>query len=81
MLAAADKRIYLPMFGTYIKMTITKDCGNFNCSVVGFTESLNLSVASALVIQQLFYICPEARGNLCVKFNGSQVESTKLIIF
>jgi tRNA G18 (ribose-2'-O)-methylase SpoU len=47
MLAAADKRIYLPMFG--------------------FTESLNLSVASALVIQQLFYICPEARGNLSVE--------------
>jgi tRNA C32,U32 (ribose-2'-O)-methylase TrmJ len=30
----------------------------------GFTESFNLSVASALVIQSLFGACPEARGDL-----------------
>lgn len=30
----------------------------------GFSESLNLSVASALVLQKLFYLCPNARGNL-----------------
>jgi len=30
----------------------------------GFTESLNLSVATALIVQQLLHMCPEARGNL-----------------
>jgi len=30
----------------------------------GFTESLNLSVATALIIQQLLHFCPEAVGNL-----------------
>ena len=30
----------------------------------GFSESLNLSVASALVLQRIFYLCPKARGNL-----------------
>lgn len=30
----------------------------------GFTESYNLSVACALILQKLFEICPEARGNL-----------------
>lgn len=30
----------------------------------GFTESLNLSVASGLVLQHLFFLCPEARGDL-----------------
>lgn len=30
----------------------------------GFTESLNLSVATALVMQRLFDLCPDARGNL-----------------
>jgi len=30
----------------------------------GFSESLNLSVASALIIQRLFIICPEMRGDL-----------------
>jgi tRNA G18 (ribose-2'-O)-methylase SpoU len=43
-LAAADKKVYLPMYG--------------------FTESLNLSVAAALILQHIFYICPEARGDL-----------------
>eukprot|EP00051_Salpingoeca_urceolata_P023935 m.412765 g.412765 ORF g.412765 m.412765 type:complete len:284 (-) comp20171_c0_seq6:9411-10262(-) len=43
-LAAADRRVYLPMFG--------------------FTESFNLSVASALLLQRLFDWCPQARGNL-----------------
>lgn len=43
-LAAADRRVYLPLFG--------------------FTESLNLSVAAALVMQFLFSVCPEARGDL-----------------
>jgi len=33
-------------------------------STFGFTESLNLSIAAALVINKLFYICPEARGDL-----------------
>jgi len=28
----------------------------------GFADSLNLNVATGLVIQQLFFICPEARG-------------------
>ena len=44
MLAACDKRLFLPMFG--------------------FTESFNLSVACALMLQRLFYVCPEARGDL-----------------
>jgi SpoU rRNA Methylase family len=44
MLLAADRQIYLPMFG--------------------FTESFNLSVATALVLQRLFDLCPEARGDL-----------------
>mmetsp|Transcript_19147 Transcript_19147/g.21331 ORF Transcript_19147/g.21331 Transcript_19147/m.21331 type:complete len:390 (-) Transcript_19147:39-1208(-) len=44
MLNAADKRVYLPLYG--------------------FSESLNLSVAAALVLQKLFQLCPEARGNL-----------------
>jgi tRNA G18 (ribose-2'-O)-methylase SpoU len=44
MLAAADRRIYLPMYG--------------------FTESFNLSVATALVVSRLMDWCPEARGDL-----------------
>mmetsp|Transcript_17195 Transcript_17195/g.65638 ORF Transcript_17195/g.65638 Transcript_17195/m.65638 type:complete len:316 (-) Transcript_17195:90-1037(-) len=44
MLDAADRRVYLPMFG--------------------FTESFNLSVATALILQLLFTWCPEARGDL-----------------
>ena len=44
MLEAADKRVYLPLYG--------------------FADSLNLSVASALIIQHLFFMCPEARGTL-----------------
>lgn len=30
----------------------------------GFSESLNLGVASALVLQKLLSLCPDARGNL-----------------
>ena len=30
----------------------------------GFADSLNLSVAAALCIQQLFHLCPEAVGNM-----------------
>jgi len=30
----------------------------------GFTESLNLSVAAALIMYRLIHICPEARGDL-----------------
>ena len=30
----------------------------------GFSESLNLSVASALILQRMFFICPEAKCNL-----------------
>jgi len=30
----------------------------------GFVESLNVSVATAIVIQRLFDLCPEARGDL-----------------
>lgn len=44
MLQAADKRIFLPMFG--------------------FTESFNLSVATGMLLQRLFDICPEAHGDL-----------------
>jgi len=44
MLEAADKRVFLPMYG--------------------FSESLNLSVAAALVLQHLFQMCPEARGDI-----------------
>ncbi|MDP7063047.1 MAG: RNA methyltransferase [Planctomycetota bacterium] len=44
MLQAADKRIFLPMYG--------------------FTESFNLSVATGMLLQRLFDICPEAHGNL-----------------
>mmetsp|Transcript_8063 Transcript_8063/g.13112 ORF Transcript_8063/g.13112 Transcript_8063/m.13112 type:complete len:157 (+) Transcript_8063:371-841(+) len=44
MLAAADRVVYVPMFG--------------------FTESFNLSVATALVLQRLFDWCPQARGDL-----------------
>lgn len=44
MLAAADQRVYLPMFG--------------------FTESFNLSVSAALVLQRLLDACPESRGDL-----------------
>jgi tRNA(Leu) C34 or U34 (ribose-2'-O)-methylase TrmL len=43
-LAAADKKIYLPIYG--------------------FGESLNLSVATALVLQKVLYMCPEARGQM-----------------
>lgn len=32
--------------------------------MVGFTESFNLSVATALVLQSLFSLCPGMRGNL-----------------
>jgi|FLOH01.1.fsa_nt_gi tRNA(Leu) C34 or U34 (ribose-2'-O)-methylase TrmL len=44
MLAEADKRIFLPMFG--------------------FTESFNLSVATGMILQRLFDICPAAHGDL-----------------
>ncbi len=44
MLAAADRRIYLPLHG--------------------FTESLNVSVAAALLLQRILDACPEARGDL-----------------
>lgn len=44
MLNAADKRIFLPMYG--------------------FTESFNLSVAAALVMQRLLDAMPESRGQL-----------------
>jgi len=44
MLEAADKRVYLPIYG--------------------FSESLNLSVATAMILQQLFVMCPSARGDL-----------------
>ena len=30
----------------------------------GFTESFNLSVATGLVLQRLFDVCPEAHGSL-----------------
>jgi tRNA C32,U32 (ribose-2'-O)-methylase TrmJ len=42
MLAAADRRVYLPLRG--------------------FADSLNLSVAAALVVQALFHLCPAAVG-------------------
>lgn len=51
LLAAADKRIFLPMFG--------------------FTESYNLSVACALMLQRLFDACPEARGDLSKEARAS----------
>lgn len=43
-LAAAARRLYLPM--------------------AGFTESYNLSVSAALLLQRLFDACPEMRGDL-----------------
>lgn len=43
-LAAADKRVFIPLYG--------------------FAESLNVTVAAALMLQTLFSKCPEARGNL-----------------
>lgn len=42
MLAAADRRVYLPIHG--------------------FADSLNLNVATGMVLLQLFAMCPEARG-------------------
>jgi hypothetical protein len=30
----------------------------------GFADSLNLNVATGMVLQRLFYICPEARGQM-----------------
>ncbi|MFT7680142.1 MAG: tRNA C32,U32 (ribose-2'-O)-methylase TrmJ [Planctomycetota bacterium] len=44
LLAAADRRLYLPM--------------------QGFTESLNLSVAAALMLQRLFDADPSLRGSM-----------------
>ncbi|MDA1260676.1 MAG: RNA methyltransferase [Planctomycetota bacterium] len=44
MLAAAERRLYLP--------------------IAGFTESFNLSVSAALLLQRLFDACPEMRGDL-----------------
>jgi len=32
--------------------------------IFGFTESLNLSVATAMVLQTLFFLCPEAKGDM-----------------
>jgi tRNA G18 (ribose-2'-O)-methylase SpoU len=43
-LAAADRRVYLPLRG--------------------FADSLNLSVAAALVLQQLFHLCPAAVASM-----------------
>ena len=36
----------------------------------GFTESLNVSVATALVLQRLLDACPESRGQLPPKELG-----------
>lgn len=47
MLAAADRRLYLPM--------------------QGFTESFNLSVATALVLQRCFDAAPELVGAMCTE--------------
>jgi tRNA G18 (ribose-2'-O)-methylase SpoU len=44
LLAACDRRLFIPMYG--------------------FTESFNLSVACGLMLQRLFDVCPEARGDL-----------------
>ena len=44
MLAAAERRVYLPQFG--------------------FTESFNVSVATALVLQRLLDLAPEWRGKM-----------------
>lgn len=44
MLAAADRRLWLPLHG--------------------FGESLNLSVATGILLQRLFDACPEAHGDL-----------------
>ncbi len=33
----------------------------------GFSESLNLSVAAGMVMQHLFLLCPEARGDLSIE--------------
>jgi hypothetical protein len=44
MLAAADRRVFLPMYG--------------------FTESFNVSVAAALVLQRLLDAAHESRGQL-----------------
>jgi hypothetical protein len=30
----------------------------------GFSDSLNLSVAAAMILQRIFLLAPEARGNL-----------------
>ena len=30
----------------------------------GFVESMNVGVAAALIVQRLFDLCPEARGDL-----------------
>jgi tRNA C32,U32 (ribose-2'-O)-methylase TrmJ len=43
-LAAADKRVYIPLYG--------------------FTESLNMSVAAAMLIQWVMLRCPESRGDI-----------------
>lgn len=43
-LEAADRRLWLPLFG--------------------FGESLNLSVATGILLQRLFDVCPEAHGDL-----------------
>jgi len=32
--------------------------------IYGFSESFNLSVAAALIMNRIFQLCPEARGNL-----------------
>jgi len=44
LLAAADRRLWLPLHG--------------------FGESLNLSVATGILLQRLFDVCPEAHGDL-----------------
>lgn len=33
----------------------------------GFADSLNLSVATALVTQQLFHLCPEIIGDMTIE--------------
>ena len=32
--------------------------------LVGFADSFNLSVSAALLLQYLFFLCPEARGDM-----------------
>ncbi len=68
-LAAADAHIFLPMYEKQSyspRHAVISISESYLCAALrfGFTESFNVSVACGLLLQRLFDICPQARGQM-----------------